>query len=188
MVRLPTITPPEISIQGVVAFPRVVHHDPRGFLVETLRKDDGGVSGATFAMTYTSLTLPGEKRDVDRWHVHRLQEDRFVVLSGEMILALYDGRREVPTFGTLHAIRMVGASDGTGTEPRRKQDGLTHMVTIPAGVYHCIGNLSDRPFILQNFPTQLYNAEDEGRVPFSEVPMKDLAGAPFAWDAVEVRR
>ncbi len=188
MVGLPTIDPPKITIQGVTVLRRTAHHDPRGFLLETLRKDDREVHGETFAMSYTSLTVPGEKRDVDRWHVHQHQEDRFVVLAGEMILMLYDARKESPTHGTIHAIRMVGPSDGLGRVPRAKLDTESYLITIPIGVYHCIGNLSEAPFILQNYPTQLYSAADEGRVPFTQAPVPGLGGETFGWEKVEVRR
>jgi hypothetical protein len=62
-------------------------------------------------------------------------------------------------------------------------------VTIPREVFHCIGNLHPvEPFLLQNYPTSLYNAADEGRVPFRDTPIPSLGGRPFSWDLVEVAR
>ncbi len=184
-----TIEPPECRIDGAVVLPRVVHHDPRGFLVETLRHDDLPVRGDEFAMSYTSVTVPGEKRDRDRWHVHQRQVDRFVVPIGEMVLALWDARPTSPTHGLLHAIRMCGAPIAGLASPGGRADRTTHLVTIPIGVYHCIGNLhATDPFVLQNYPTRLYDAADEGRVPFAEAPIASLGGRPFAWELVEVRR
>ncbi len=133
-------------------------------------------------MSYASVTAPGEYRDRDRWHVHRIQTDRFVVVLGEMILALYDSRTDSPTHGRIEIIRMEGASYD---RPSRvmKEESRTFMVPIPPGVYHCIGNLSSRPFLLINFPTELYNAQDEGRVPFRDIHIEALGG-PFGWDRV----
>lgn len=187
-VRLRTSSPPDRRIDGVVVLPRVIHQDPRGLLVETLRSDDSSIQGDRFAMTYTSVTVPGEMRDRDRWHVHAHQQDRFVVPLGEMILALYDARAKSPTEGTLDLLRMGGSPVGhPASNP--KQDLTTHLVTVPEGVYHCIGNLHPRdPFVLQNFPTRLYDAKDEGRVLFSEVPVRALGGRPFSWELVEVVR
>jgi dTDP-4-dehydrorhamnose 3,5-epimerase len=161
----------------------VIHFDSRGFLLETLRRDDTTVGGQEFAMSYASVTPPGEFRDRDRWHVHRVQTDRFVVALGEMILALYDARSDSPTRSRLEVVRMEGAPY---SQPSRgtKREAETSLVSIPEGVYHCIGNLSAQPFLLINFPTELYNAEDEGRVPFREVPIDDLGG-PFEWSRVE---
>jgi dTDP-4-dehydrorhamnose 3,5-epimerase-like enzyme len=157
--------------------------------METLRSDDTSVAGHQFAMSYTSVTVPGERRDRDRWHVHHHQEDRFVVPFGEMILALYDPRPASPTRGRVEAIRMAGAPVRQPASPNGKRDLLTAMVTIPREVYHCIGNLHDvEPFLLQNYPTSLYNAADEGRVPFIEAPIPSLGDRPFSWDLVEVVR
>lgn len=185
---LRTIHPEQISIVDVKVLARTVHSDPRGYLLETMRSDDKVVDGSHFAMSYTSLTIPGEKRDVDRWHVHKDQEDRFVVLSGEMILALFDGRPDSRSSGTLNAIRMLGAVSAGSEYTSATYSKETFMVTIPRGVYHCIGNLGHEPFLLQNYPTSLYNPADEGRVPFSTVPVKALDGQPFGWDKVEVVR
>ncbi len=177
------VEPPEIRIAGVATLPRTFHLDARGFLVETLRDDDPPPVRAPFRMSYSSLTRPGHFRDVDRWHVHRIQTDRFVVVLGEMILALFDRREDSPTRDRLAVVRMVGATyaarDGT---PDAAKAG-SHVVTIPPGVLHCIGNLSSDPFLLQNFPTELYDPGDEGRVPFVDLRIPSL-GRTFSWDLV----
>jgi len=181
--RVVPIEPPAVRIAGAAAIPRTFHQDPRGFLVETLRSDDAAVDGARFRMTYSSLTLPGQFRDADRWHVHKVQTDRFVVILGEMILALYDQRPGSSTHGHLDVIRMTGASRDAVASPHPR-DFASYLVPIPPGVLHCIGNLGTEPFLLQNFPTELYNASDEGRVPFASLPIPSL-GQPFAWSLVE---
>lgn len=173
--------PSAITLAGVRPVRRVIHEDPRGTLVETLRIDDPG--GERFAMAYTSVTRPGEFRDRDRWHVHRVQSDRFIVPVGEMTLALLDGRPGSTTEGQLEVIRMVGS-------PYRPRAGggrselETYLVPIPPGVLHCIGNLSDAPFVLVNSPTELYDPADEGRVPFPERIIPAL-GRPFTWEIVQ---
>ena len=185
---LRTIDPPRVHVADVQVVPRPIHQDPRGFLVETLRSDDATVGERPFSMTYTSLTVAGEMRDRDRWHFHRHQQDRFVVVLGEMVLALYDARTGSRTHGRLDLLRMAGASP---LRPQASEKGemLTHLVSVPEGIYHAIGNLhpSD-PVVVQNFPTRLYDAKDEGRVPFSEVPIPSDGGRPFSWDRVEVVR
>jgi dTDP-4-dehydrorhamnose 3,5-epimerase-like enzyme len=186
--RVKTTDPPSVRIRDVVVLPRVIHQDPRGLLVETLRQDDAAVRGEHFAMTYTSVTVPGGRRDVDRWHVHEHQQDRFVVPLGEMVLALYDARAASPTHGTLDLLRMAG-TPVLGSSSPGKKDVVTHMVTIPERVYHCIGNLHPtEPFVLQNFPTRLFDPKDEGRVLFEEAPIASLGGRGFSWDIVEVIR
>jgi len=181
--RVVPIEPPAIRIAGARAIPRTFHHDPRGFLIETLRSDDAAVDGSQFRMSYSSVTLPGQFRDADRWHVHKVQTDRFVVVLGEMTLALFDRRPESPTHGHLDVIRMTGASRDAVASPHPR-DVTTHLVPIPPGVLHCIGNFGVEPFLLQNFPTELYNASDEGRVPFVSLPIPSL-GRPFSWGLVE---
>ncbi|MGA8512679.1 MAG: hypothetical protein WB778_08210 [Thermoplasmata archaeon] len=164
---------------------RMLHQDPRGFLVETLRQDDEAVRGDHFVMGYTSVTLPGQFRDVDRWHAHKIQTDRFVVPLGEMILALFDARSDSPTRDRLEVIRMVGVPLGEVAHATRR-DLATYLVPIPPGVYHCIGNLSEELFVLQNYPTEFFNPEDEGRVPFVDQIIPAL-GRSFAWDLVNSR-
>ncbi len=147
-----------------------------------MRKDDKQVRGSQFTMSYTSVTIPGQFRDVDRWHVHRIQSDRFVVPLGEMILALFDNRKNSPTRDRLEVIRMVGAPL-QAPRSSRARDVTTYLVPIPPRVYHSIGNMSDELFVLQNYPTEYYNPADEGRVPFRDRIIPNL-GIPFSWDLV----
>jgi dTDP-4-dehydrorhamnose 3,5-epimerase len=187
--RLSTINPVDpksMRLHLVSPLTRRIHFDSRGFLVETLRRDDATVRGEDFAMSYTSVTVPGEFRDRDRWHVHKVQTDRFVVVLGEMILALYDARSHSPSHGRLEVIRMKGAPYAQPS-PGKNEDAETILVPIPPGVYHCIGNLSDYPCVLINFPTELYDPQDEGRVPFREVSI-GIMGGPFEWARVRVVR
>ncbi len=180
--KIRPIAPEAIRIQGAQPTVRTFHYDPRGFLLETLRRDDEQIEGSKFAMSYTSVTTPHEFRDKDRWHAHRIQSDRFVVVLGEMMLALYDARPASPTSGRLEVIRMLGAPFDR-LQRHQKEDVPSSMVPIPPGVYHCIGNLSDHPFVLTNFPTELYDPKDEGRVPFRDIRVESLGG-PFDWDRV----
>ena len=178
--------PSTARITGVRGVPRTFHQDRRGFLLETLRTDDDAAEGARFRMSYSSLTIPGQFRDADRWHLHQVQSDRFVVVLGEMILALLDHRPTSPTRGRLEVLRMTGAPHGA---PTRDPPGelRTYLVPIPPGVLHCIGNLGTEPFLLQNYPTELYNPADEGRVPFESVRV-DALGRPFSWSLVRPSR
>jgi dTDP-4-dehydrorhamnose 3,5-epimerase len=181
--RLRAISPEATQIASVAVVPRILHGDPRGFLLETLRRDDLSVRGDRFAMTYVSVTVPGEFRDRDRWHLHKVQTDRFVVAIGQMILTLYDRRETSPTRGRIEAIRMAGAPYDQLSRSA-KQEIATFLVSVPPGVCHCIGNLSRYPFVLINSPTELYDPSDEGRLPFAEVRIGSLAG-PFAWDLID---
>ncbi len=182
----PVVPPDRIRIHGAQPVPRTVRQDPRGFLMETLRSDDRTVDGARFRMSYTSLTVPGQFRDVDRWHVHRVQTDRFVVLLGEMTLALLDTRSGSPTEGWLDVVRFPGVPwEAPSSDPARELPA--HLVPIPPGVLHSLGNLASRPFLYQNYPSELYDPSDEGRIPFASVPVASIGG-PFSWDLLRAGR
>ena len=181
------ISPTACTIEGIVVVPRVIHFDGRGFLVEGLRKDDEVALGHAFHMAYTSLSVPGAARDADRWHHHALQQDRYLVITGAMLMAFYDPRPSSPTQGCLEVLRVVGASSAQVAEASssgQRFDVPTHLVMIPIGVYHAVKNAGHEGSILQNFPTRLYDPADEGRAPFADVPIPGLGNAPFAWDLV----
>ena len=129
---------------------------------------------AGFAQTYYSVTPAGLARDEDEWHVHRRQEDRFIVAAGSIVLALWDGRPESPTRGTLDLLPL-GEISG---------DDAQHCVLIPRLVHHGFMVVGDKPAVLLNSPTRLYNPADEGRDAFTDVGALFDNGLPFSWQAV----
>ena len=93
------------------------------------------------------------ERDENQFHVHKFQKDRFVAISGRIVTAIYDPREGSKTKGKLNLF-MMG--------PENEQE--MYMVVIPQNTYHGFMVISPTPGTLFNFPTQLYDPEDEGRV------------------------
>ncbi len=142
-------------IEGVVLRRLVVHKDKTGLLVETLRCDwrDVYSRNLPFSMQYLSITPSKLARDEDKWHVHENQFDRFICVAGRIATAIFDPRDGSKTKGQLNLFLM-----GPG-----KEDEM-FMVVIPKKTYHGFMVISEESGYLLNFPTQLYNPKDEGRV------------------------
>lgn len=153
-------------IDGVILRKLIFHKDESGSLVETLRSDWSDVfdsNDLSFAMQYLSITPSGAIRDKGSWHVHKFQKDRFVCVSGRIVTALYDAREKSKTFKMTNLF--IQGSDN--------QDEM-FMIVIPQQVYHGFAVVSKNAGYLLNFPTQLYNPQDEGRV----------ANSHLDWDSV----
>lgn len=163
-------------IKDVIVYPLKVNRDERGILVESLKTNWKKVfdpQSRPFSQCYYSITKAGVARDKDRWHYHPTkQEDRFVVIKGEMVIALYDWRQQSPTYGTLNLFAM-GESQG--------EEGQ-YLLLIPINVLHCFKNVSSKELILLNFPTTLYDYQEEGRIPFKEIKLSD--GTYFDWSKI----
>jgi len=143
-------------IDGVILRKLTIHKDPTGSLVETLRTDWQDVfnqKDLDFAMQYLSITPSGMVRDEDKWHAHKFQKDRFICISGRIVTAIYDPRENSKTKGQLNLFLMGPAKDEE-----------MFMVVIPEDTYHGFLVVSKDVGYLLNFPTKLYNLEDEGRV------------------------
>lgn len=143
-------------IKDVILRKLTIHKDDSGSLFETLRKDWQDVVNDTdlkFAMQYMSMTPAGVARDEDKWHVHKFQKDRFICASGGIVTAIYDPRQNSQTKDRLNLFLM-------GPE----KESEMYMLIIPENTYHGFMTISKDPGYLLNFPTQLYNPEDEGRV------------------------
>lgn len=164
-------------INGVILFPLKVYRDQRGFLVESLKTEWGEVYSKErpFTQSYFSKTEVGVARDEDRWHVHPTkQEDRFVVVEGDIVVAMCDWRKESGSYGRLNLVKM-GEKNG---------DEGQFLLLIPKNVLHCFLVVSKKPAILLNFPTTLYNPNEEGRIPFSKVGAKLEGGVNFSWQLI----
>jgi dTDP-4-dehydrorhamnose 3,5-epimerase len=161
-------------LPGVTLRALRINRDPRGTLTELLRSDWSDVFGEElpFAQAYVSVTAPDVARDDDRWHVHRLQTDRFVCLAGRIVVPIADARSDSPTHGSLTLVELAATADAPAPL----------MVTVPPGTLHGLIAIGPAPAMLMNFPTRLYDASDEGRVPFVEARIEVAPGLPFSYD------
>lgn len=161
-------------IQDVVLHPYKVNKDDSGVLVETFRKDWTDIygEGREFFMQYYSETASGLARDEDVWHYHpTVQDDRFSVVKGEIVVAIADNRQDSETKGLLNLF-YINARENP------------YIVLVPRRTLHGFMVVSKEPAILINFPTGLYNSEEEGRVPYQEANIKMPTGTVFSWDLV----
>lgn len=151
-------------IEGVAVRELRPNIDDRGYLMEVLRSDWQDVF-QRFGQAYVSLNYPGVIR---AWHYHRKQWDVFVCVMGMIKVPLYDAREGSPTRGRIDEFVMG------------EQRPLA--ILIPPGVYHGYQTIGDRPSLLLNFPTELYdrNEPDELRAPY------DSPEIPYSW-ALKIR-
>lgn len=159
-------------IQDIVVRPLKVNKDESGVLVETLRKDWADVYGEKreFSMQYYSVTPPGLARDENVWHQHPVQEDRMLIISGAIVLAVADKRENSKTKDLINLFYM------TSDNP--------YMVVVPANTLHGFMVVSKDKATLLNFPTALYNPDEEGRVPYELAGVKLPDETPFSWEKV----
>lgn len=172
------IDPEQITITGIEVLKRNLFADNRGFLVETFA-DSKEKQPSVYC--YSSLIAPGCAKDVDKFHHHKIQQDRFTVVLGKLWILLYDKRENSSTYGKIEVVQTSGGNPKT-TE---KITLPAYTITIPQGVYHGIKNPGSEITILVNHPTKEYNPDDEGRTLFSAVPIEFLNGQCFSWDLVK---
>lgn len=163
-------------VEGVVMRPLKVNGDPRGTLTETLKvswDDVYNQENRPFTQMYFSTTKPETARDIDRWHFHPGgQEDRFGVIKGDIVVVIYDNRDDSPTKGTLNLFAM-GQSQGPEGQ---------YLLLVPERTYHGYIVVSDEDAVMFNYPTRLYDPEQEVRLPFSEYKLAD--DSVFDWQQV----
>lgn len=160
-------------IDGILLYPLKINSDETGILIETLRSDWPQIygKGREFAMQYFSVTKSGVARDENLWHRHPSQEDRFLLADGEIIVAVADNRENSPTKGLLNLFQM-------------KSDVNPYILLIPKETLHGFMVVSKDHAILLNFPTLLYNPQEEQRIPYSEAMVKFPDGSFFSWESV----
>lgn len=159
-------------IKDVIIRPLKINKDDSGILVETLRRDWLDIYKDGFAMQYYSITPPGLVRDENVWHLHpRIQDDRMLVVSGAIVLAVADKRENSQTRDILNIFYM-------------QADKSPYIILVPRGILHSFMAVSKTPAILLNFPTALYNLSEEGRLPYQEAHVLLPNGTPFSWREV----
>lgn len=122
--------------------------DARGSILECWRESWGMHGGCR--QVYLSETLPGVCKS---FHRHAVQVDSFTCVAGSILLVLYDGRTDSPTYGTF-AEYVLSPDRGPRT------------VSIPPGVAHGWKTISAVPSIVLNAVSREYDGTDEYRRPY----------------------
>lgn len=138
------------EIKDVVIKRLKTHRDERGFFREIIRVNDEFFEEG-FGQWSHSLMYQGTAK---AWHIHREQIDWWYVFGGVLKVALFDTRGDSPTQGRLMEFFMGDHQEAV-------------CVKIPPGVAHgcrCLSGPANLLYVTSN----VYNPEDEGRIPHDE--------------------
>jgi dTDP-4-dehydrorhamnose 3,5-epimerase len=132
--------------------------DERGWLMEILRCDDELFE--RFGQVYLSTAYPGV---VKAWHMHMEQTDNFVCIQGMMKVALYDARKDSPTYKEVNEF-FIGEKNPL-------------LISVPPYVYHGFKAIGTDIAYFLSVPTEPYNYKkpDEYRLP------PDTDEIPYHW-------
>lgn len=146
------------GIDGIAVRKLIRHHDDRGSLTELLRSD--WPEFRRFGQAILTYNRPGVVR---AWHWHERQTDTIIVVSGEVMVGLYDARDRSPTKGRAQGHHVA-------------EDLVA--IFVPPGVWHGYKTTGREPALIVNCPDHLYDSAhpDEGRAPH------DAPFVPFDWD------
>jgi dTDP-4-dehydrorhamnose 3,5-epimerase len=112
--------------------------DERGRLGEIFRADDPWFE--KFGQVYFTTTYPGV---VKAWHYHKKQTDHIYVVKGMLKIAIFDDRKDSPTYGVVNEL-YIGEHNPA-------------LVRIPPGVQHgwmCVGGTEA---YIVNITSETYN-------------------------------
>jgi dTDP-4-dehydrorhamnose 3,5-epimerase len=136
-------------IEGVKIREARTHGDARGSVIEIF-DERWGWHPAPVGSLHCFTVRPGF---VKGWGLHEYHEDRYMILSGEMELVLFDPRPTSSTCGKVGKIMM--------SEHHRC------LVNIPTNVWHADHNIGTKDVVVIDMPTVPYNHEnpDKWRLP-----------------------
>lgn len=151
-------------IEGVQTKQLTTHPDERGFFREILRSTDEifreGFGQWSHSSMYTGT--------IKAWHIHKLQTDFFYVPLGVIKVVLADVQH-LPNIGWLSSeFQEYLLGDNQPAQVLRIPPGVAHGLKVLQGPAH-----------LFYITSQVYNPEDEGRIPF------DALG--YDWFKVEIK-
>ena len=133
-------------IDGVIIKNLATHTDSRGFFREIIRVTDDffveGFGQLSFSHVYQGV--------IKAWHIHKKQVDWCYVVNGLLKVALYDTRKDSPTFKETMEL-LLGDN-----QPAQ-------VLRIPIGVAHgykCLSGPADVFYIT----SKVYDGTDEGRI------------------------
>jgi dTDP-4-dehydrorhamnose 3,5-epimerase len=137
-------------ISGVMTKKLVRHPDERGYFEELIRATDDFFAEG-FGQLSHSFMVAGV---VKAWHVHKTQIDWWFCTTGKIKMAVYDLRKDSPTYKELNEFVLGDAPDNS-------------IVKIPPGVAHGMKVL-EGPCHFVYVASGTYDSEEEGRVPYDD--------------------
>jgi dTDP-4-dehydrorhamnose 3,5-epimerase len=132
----------EEPIVGVDLRRAPTHADERGTLTE-IYDARWGFTDDPLVYAYHVTVEPGQIRG---WAMHREQNDRLFAYTGVLRIVLYDARTDSDTFGRVNVFHL-------GDHDRA-------LISIPAGVWHAVQNVSQREGAFINLPSRPYEHDD----------------------------
>ncbi|PWV99201.1 dTDP-4-dehydrorhamnose 3,5-epimerase [Hoeflea marina] len=152
-------------LDGMSFFDSVRHDDDRGSVTE-LYDPRWPWSTEPMVFSYMFTIRPGM---VKGWGLHKLHEDRYFVISGEIELVLYDPRPDSSTCGKICKVYL------SGHRPR--------LINIPRNIWHADHNIGTVEAVVINFPTIPYDhsAPDKYRLPIDTDLIPYDFGAAKGW-------
>lgn len=131
-------------VQGKVnsVFPIVKHVDDRGWLAELVNSNFGKIGHV-----YVTTCLPGV---VKAWHRHERQTDRFILLSGRLLVGL----------------NSESYSKSVVMMPFDK------VVVIQPGIWHGFSAIGHEEAVVLNCTDTKYDPSDELRMPVDSFPFE----------------
>ena len=165
---LPDGTSVAVVIEGVKTRSTPNHVDHRGSVFEIFEGEgEGDYWDTPVVYAYQFSIRPGL---IKGWGLHEHKRDRYTIISGEVLVVLYDARPDSPTSGVVQKIVL--------------SDRAVRSLTIPTHVWHLNLNLGSAEAHLINFPTAVYHhaAPDRLLLPWDtdEIPVDVRALFPQA--------
>jgi dTDP-4-dehydrorhamnose 3,5-epimerase len=125
-------------IDGVVTVAPINHVDHRGRVFEVFN-GQGAMWAKPVVYCYAFTVRHGTTKG---WGLHEHKDDRYTLISGEVLTVLHDARVDSPTHGLTQRVTLSG-------------QGIRQLL-IPAGVWHVNINLGEAEAHLVNHPTEVY--------------------------------
>lgn len=152
----------ETEISGVTLMTVPSAHYEYGFLSEIYNPEWESIYDEPLEHMYV---IQNKQHERNQWHVHEHTVDRYVLLFGQLEVALFDARPESVSHGVLQvfALSQLGESGN-------------HGLRIPPGVWHTFRS-KDSSFTLLNNKSPKYSREypDKFVIPFENDEVE------FAW-------
>jgi dTDP-4-dehydrorhamnose 3,5-epimerase len=138
--------PVATSIAGVRTFAPVNHVDHRGRVFEIFPgANDFWTDPVVYCYGFT--VRPDQ---VKGWGLHREKDDRYTLISGELLTILFDARLDSPTHGVVQKVTLTPQGN--------------RQLLIPTGVWHMNVNIGPEEVHLINHPTTVYHHENPDRL------------------------